>query len=155
MFRPSDERRVQAAFDRLLPAPFEADIYVEEQRTVLRVEVLDPDDPSLPVASARWTYDAQITYRKQPSDDEIEEIAASIVEACNRWPEDKARNAAEKAAREARQAAHLDARRIDEEARAEAERRVKSAAARALAAPEITDDHLETLHAAVSDPALG
>lgn len=154
MFRPSDERRVQAALDRLLPAPYEADIYVEEQRTVLRVEVLDPDDPSLPVANARWTYDPQITYRKQPDDAEIVEIAASIVEVCHRWPEDKTRNAAEKAAREARHAASLEARRIDEEARAEAERELKSAAAKILGATELTPAMVEAIQNAASDPAL-
>ena len=44
MFRPSDERRVQAHFDSILPAPYEAEISMSADRTQMTVRVMDPDD---------------------------------------------------------------------------------------------------------------
>jgi hypothetical protein len=154
MFRPSDERRVQAMFERLLPAPYEADTYLEEGRTVLRVEVLDPDDQTLTVASGLWTYDPDIKHKKQPTDEELEDIALRVTAICLRYPARKAADAAEKAAREARQAANLEARHVDAEARAAAAKGLKSAAAKVLGADELTPAMVEAIQNAASDPAL-
>lgn len=85
MFRPSDVRRVQAAFDAGLPAPYEATVTVEDSRITMRVSIMDPDDDTLPVAQAVWTYDAAFKYRKQPTDAELADIVTSMTQACNEY----------------------------------------------------------------------
>lgn len=82
MFRPSDQRRVQAAFDAALPAPYEAFVKLEADRTVMRVSVPDPDNELLPVAQAVWTYDASVKDRKQPTDEELAQIGARFAVIC-------------------------------------------------------------------------
>lgn len=84
MFRPSDVRRVQAACDAGLPAPFEAAVTLSSDRLALSIAITDPDDASLPVAQASWAYDPMLKYRdKQPSDAEVSDIVASLAQACS------------------------------------------------------------------------
>jgi hypothetical protein len=154
MFRPSDERRVQTVFDSFLLVPYEANIYLEQGCTVLRVEVLDPDDQTLTVASGSWTYDPDIKHKKQPTDDEVSAIAMSVAVACLRYPARKAADAIEKAEREARHAANLEARQADAEARAAAEKALKSASAKVLGADELTSAMVDAIQNAANDPAL-
>lgn len=84
MFSPSDKRRVQAAFEKALELPYEAQIELSADRRAMRVFVNDPDDESIPVAQAMWTYDGSklgVT-RRQPADAELELIAAQFKTAC-------------------------------------------------------------------------
>lgn len=92
MFRPSDQRRVQAHFDTVLPAPYEAEILLEDDRLTLRARVMDPDDQNLPVVQAIWGYDTLPTRRgqKQPADDELAVIGADFIAACNAYTAAKA-----------------------------------------------------------------
>lgn len=117
MFRPSDERRVQKAFDETLTPPYEAEIQLEDGRKTMRVVIMDPDDPSLPVAQAVWWFDdSALKGRKQPADEEISLIAGQMNGVCADYPARKEIEAIEKAEREARQAANLAARQADAEA---------------------------------------
>lgn len=130
MFRPSDERRVQKAFDDTLEAPYEAEIQLEDNRKTMRVVIMDPDDPALPVAQAVWWFDpTALKGRKQPADEEIALIAAQMNRVCADYPARKAVEAIEKAEREARQAANMAAR---------AAAAAAAAATLALEAPEET-----------------
>lgn len=121
-FRPSDVRRVQAAFDAGLDAPYEAQIQLENMRKTMRVVIMDPDDEQLPVAQAVWWFDPDaLKGVKQPRDEEIAGIVASHKRICEDYPARKAADAVEKAERDAREAANLAARQADAEARAAAE----------------------------------
>lgn len=92
MFRPSDQRRVQAHFDGVLPAPYEAEILLEDERLTLRARVMDPDDQSMPVVQAIWSYDTLPTRRnqKQPLDEELAVIGTEFIAACNAYTAAKA-----------------------------------------------------------------
>ena len=155
MFRPSDVRRVQAAFQAALPAPYEATITLSPDRLELIVTVADPDEPQLVVSSGIWTHDPRaLKGSKQPDDAEIAEIAAMNIAICTEYPAKKAADAAEKAARDARIAANLEARQADAEDRAKAERRLKSSAAKVLGADELTPEMVDAIQNAANDPAL-
>lgn len=122
MFRPSDVRRVQAAFDAALPAPYEATITVSPDRLELIVTVNDPDEPHLTVSSAVWTFDPRALKNSlQPDDAEIVAIATAHTQICADYPARKFLAAAEKAERDARHAANMAAREADAAARAAAE----------------------------------
>ena len=154
MFRPSDERRVQALFDVELPPPYEATISLRDERRELWVTVTDPDDSTRTVVMCAWVYDERRKLEKQPSEAELSEKAARFVEICNAYPFYKAAEAAEQAERQARQAANLEARRVDAEERAAAEARLKSAMASALAAKTLTGDKIAAVEQAAASPAL-
>lgn len=114
MFKPSDVRRVQAAFENALEGPYEAEVQLENMRKTMRVVIMDPDDPALPVAQAIWWFnDAAAKTVKQPSDAEIASVVASHLRICADYPAFKAASAAEKAERDARQAANMAAREAD------------------------------------------
>lgn len=84
MFRPSDQRRVQAACDAGLPPPYEARVTLSDDRLTLSVAITDPDDEALPVAQASWIYEPLLKYReKQPSDEEVAQIVTSLAQACS------------------------------------------------------------------------
>lgn len=87
MFRPSDVRRVQAAFDNALPAPYEAEIELADQRTTLMVRIADPDNNALTVGSVTWTFDAVRPKERQPSASELAQIVAAQVTVCNEHAE--------------------------------------------------------------------
>lgn len=93
MFRPSDERRVQAVLDATLPAPFEATLTLTDQRRTMTVTILDPDDAALTVASAVWWFDDRVKGRAQPSPAELTSIADSFALICNDYPAKKAAEA--------------------------------------------------------------
>lgn len=117
MFRPSDERRVQAAFDTDLLPPYEAAITMEDNRKSMRVVVADPDDQKLTVAQAIWWFDDRAPRSaKQPADDEIGTIVAAFMVACSEYPDKKAADAAAQAEKEARQAALAAAKAGEAEA---------------------------------------
>lgn len=105
MFRPSDARRVQAAFDTDLLPPYEAELTIEDDRKTLRVVVKDPDDPALTVAQAVWWHDPKAVHTKQPADGELGVIVHAIMVACSEYPAKKAADAEAQAEKEARQAA--------------------------------------------------
>lgn len=114
MFLPSDVRRVQAAFDAGLDAPYEAQVQLENMRKTLRVVIMDPDDETLPVAQAYWWFDENaLKGTKQPRDDELFAIIAAHRQICADYPARKAAEAIEKAERDARQAAQMAARAAD------------------------------------------
>lgn len=92
MFRPSDERRVQAHFDSILPAPYEAEISMSADRTQMTVRVMDPDDATLPVVQAIWAYETLPSMRgqKQPLDAELDTVGEGFIAACNAYTAAKA-----------------------------------------------------------------
>lgn len=156
MFRPSDVRRVQAAFDAAIPAPYEAEVTLADGRMTMNAIVMDPDDPALPVVRTSWPYEAGKRLVKQPSDAELAVISTEFIAACTAYPEAKAANEAQLAERVARQETHAAARLADAKAQEEeAERRLKSAAAKVLAAGDITPDMVDAIQDAAADPALG
>lgn len=117
MFRPSDVRRVQAAYDAALDPPYEAQVQLENMRKTMRVIIMDPDDQQLPVAQAVWWFDTDAPRTvKQPADAEVAATAASHKRVCTDYPAFKAASAAEKAERDAREAANMAARQADAEA---------------------------------------
>jgi hypothetical protein len=85
MFRSSDQRRVQSALDDALPAPYEAQVTIENGRLMLKACVMDPDNAAMPVVQAFWTYSPGYRTKKQPEDAEILEIAAGFVTACDAY----------------------------------------------------------------------
>jgi uncharacterized protein YcfL len=86
MFRPSDQRRVQAAFDAAIEAPYEVTITLEDNRMTMRAQVMDPDNAAIPVVQAIWWYDpAGLKNRPQPSNDEVARIAAEFNTACQAY----------------------------------------------------------------------
>jgi hypothetical protein len=96
MFRPSDVRRVQAAFDAALDPPYEAEIQLNEARTAMRAIVMDPDDPALAVVQVVWEFDDDKRRDvKQPSDTELAYHIEAHRQICTEYP---ARKAAEQAA---------------------------------------------------------
>lgn len=114
MFRPADQRRVQAAFDEGLDPPYDAQIQLENMRRTMRVVIMDPDDASLPVAQAVWWFDDMaLKGVKQPSDTEIAAIIDRMKRICSDYPAFKLASLAEKAERDARLAANLAAREAD------------------------------------------
>lgn len=107
MFRPSDVRRVQAAFDAGLDAPYEAEVQLENMRKTLRVVIMDPDEPALPVAQTVWWFDDGADKSvKQPSDAELGAIVGQHIRICTDYPARKAAQAIETAERKAREAAN-------------------------------------------------
>lgn len=154
MFRPSDQRRVQASFDAALPAPYEAQVTLLDERRSLAVTIMDPDEPSLPVANAVWWYDPALKNAKQPADAEIAAISAQMQRDCEEYPARKAAEALELAERMQRQQANAEARFGDTQARLEAERRLKSVMGSALATSPLTQDKIAAVEAAVTDPRL-
>lgn len=134
MFRPSDVRRVQAAFDEGLEAPYEAQVQLENMRKTLRVEIMDPDDETLPVAQSVWWFnDLAPKTAKQPAEAELGAIVASMRQVCTEYPAAKLASIAEKAERDTRLAANLAARQADAEATEAAEAAAAAAAAEAAA----------------------
>lgn len=121
MFRPSDVRRVQAAFDDALPAPYEAELELLDYRRTLKVRIADPDDASRTVGMVMWWYDPTRPKSLQPSKEELAQIVAAKAKVCEDYPAWKAANDAEHAARVARQEANAAARLADQEAAAEAQ----------------------------------
>lgn len=106
MFRPSDQRRVQAAFDAGLPAPYEAEITLAQGRKVMRCEVRDPENDQLVVVQAEWWYDERAPRTvQQPAKDEIAAVTYAFIQLCEQYPARKATEAAQQAEKEARQAA--------------------------------------------------
>lgn len=93
MFRNSAVARVQAAFAAAIPAPYEAEIKLEDDRNTMRVVVTDPDDPALPIAQVIWQWDIKGPTRLQPSDEEIAVIANSFALICADYPAQKAAEA--------------------------------------------------------------
>jgi len=84
MYMPSDHRRIRAAFDGTMPAPYEADVIMGEGRKSIRVCVLDPDDETKTVAQAMWEFEeSKLRNGKQPSDAELAEIVKAFVDICN------------------------------------------------------------------------
>lgn len=90
MFRPSDVRRVQQAFDTDIIPPYEAAVTLSEDRLTLTVAIADPDDAALPVAQASWTYDEAFRYRQQPTSDELAQIVAQFIVICSDYTAAKA-----------------------------------------------------------------
>lgn len=114
MFRPADVRRVQAAFDEGLDPPYDAQVQLENMRKTMRVVIMDPDNPALPVGQAVWWFDENAHKGvKQPADAEIAAILGSLRKVCDEYPAFKAASAAEKAERDAREAANRAAREAD------------------------------------------
>lgn len=117
MFRPSDVRRVQAAFDAALTPPYEAQTTLEDDRKTLRVVIEDPDEARLIVAQAVWWFDeSKARETKQPADAEIATILNAMQVACSEYPEKKAADAILQAEIEARQAALAAAKQAEAEA---------------------------------------
>lgn len=152
MFRPSDHRRVQAELDALLPAPYEAEVTLADERQAMNVLIRDPDEPGLTVAACTWRFDPARKNEKQPSPEELAAVVQNLAIICEAYPEAKAANQADYEARVARQEANLEARA--EDARIEAEKALKSAAARVLGAAELTSELIDAVDAAASNPAL-
>lgn len=91
MFRPSDERRVQAAFDAGLDAPYEAELLLEDGRRTMRVRVMDPDNQEIPVAQAIWWHDpAAPKTRRQPDDGEVARLVTEFNGICAAYTAAKA-----------------------------------------------------------------
>jgi hypothetical protein len=110
MFRPSDVRRVQTAFDDNLDPPYEAEIQLDGERLALRVIIMDPDDPALTVAQAIWPFDQSLDKSvKQPADAEIASIVEVQKQICVDYPARKAAEAIETAERRAMEAARAAA----------------------------------------------
>lgn len=116
MFRPSDARRVQAAFDTDLIPPYEAVVTLEADFASMRAVIADPLDPNLTVAQAIWWHDANAISEKQPAEAEIGVVVHSMMVACSEYPARKAAEAIETAEREARQAALMAAKQAEAEA---------------------------------------
>lgn len=94
MFRPSDVRRVQAAFDQALEAPYEAQVQLTGDRKSMRVVIMDPDDETLPVGQAIWTFDDTAPKTMgQPSAAEVSSIVTSLKVVCDEYPARKAAEA--------------------------------------------------------------
>ena len=136
MFRPSDERRIQAILDALIPPPYEAELSLEDERKTLRVVIADPDDAGLIVAQAVWTYDEKAIEQRQPRDGDLEATLHSLQAACAGYPAKKAADAAEQAERQAREAANLAARQADAREQLEAAQAASIARQNALLAAE-------------------
>lgn len=84
MYLPSEQRRVQAAFDKALPPPYEAEITMEELRKSMRVAVADPDDATKTVVQAVWWYEERWPRgTPQPAQEELNQIVAAFVKVCN------------------------------------------------------------------------
>lgn len=90
MFRPSDVRRVQQAFDTDILPPYEAAVTLSEDRLTLTVAIADPDDATLPVGQASWTYDEAFRYRQQPTNEELAHIVTQMVLICSDYTAAKA-----------------------------------------------------------------
>jgi hypothetical protein len=104
-FRQTDVRRVQAVFDQAIDAPYEA-IASLQAPDQMAVKIMDPDEPEFCVWQCRFDYVAPRPYaraeqRRQPSDAEIAGLAAHAAAVCIRYPEQKAREAAQNAERQA------------------------------------------------------
>lgn len=114
MFMPSDKRRVQAAFDTDLIPPYEAQVFLEDDRKTMRVVIADPDDAQLTVAEAIWWFDDSRTREfKQPADGEIGSIVQAMMVACSEYPDKKAADAVAQAEKEAQQAAIAAAKQAE------------------------------------------
>jgi hypothetical protein len=93
MFRPSDVRRAQAAFDDAIDPPYEATVTLSPDRLTLRTTVVDPDNGVMPVANGSWQFDPlAIKTKKQPSEEELNEIATQFNTICLAHYADKAGN---------------------------------------------------------------
>ena len=110
MFRPSDQRRVQAELDAMLPAPYEAVVTLADERRKMYVTIADPDDPDINVAACLWVFDPSRKLEKQPSDEELKAVVGNLTIICEAYPEAKIANEQDLAARVARQEANLEAR---------------------------------------------
>jgi hypothetical protein len=87
MFRPADQRNVQAAMDAALPLPFQAEIELLNDRMTMRVFVTDPDSAAMPVAQAVWDYDTSkaANGKAQPREAELAGVTAQFVTACQTY----------------------------------------------------------------------
>lgn len=83
-FRILDQRRVQAAFDAVLPPPYDPVVTLTGNNEVLAVRVMDPERPELTVASCEWRHDGSklMARKEQPSSAEVTEIASTFVGIC-------------------------------------------------------------------------
>lgn len=158
MFRSSDVRRVKAAMDAAIPAPYEADVVMERGGLDITATLTDHATGKM-IASCLWTFQPLKKGSKlkieQPSKDEIKHIANRFAALCAEFPARMKREEAEIAVRQAADAANRAAREADAEARAEAERRLKSSAAKVLGATELTPAMVDAIQNAASDPYLG
>jgi hypothetical protein len=87
MFRPADQRTVQAAMDAALPQPFQAEIELMEGRSRMRVFVADPDNHAMPVAQVTWDYYTFKTMngKPQPREGELAYVISQFVAACQAY----------------------------------------------------------------------
>lgn len=83
-FRILDQRRVQAAFDAVVPPPYDPVVTLTANNEALAVRVMDPARPDLTVASCEWRHDGSnlMARQEQPPRSEVEEIAATFVTIC-------------------------------------------------------------------------
>jgi hypothetical protein len=87
MFRPADQRHVQAAMDAALPPPFQAEIELLYSRTGMRAFVTDPDNHAMPVAQVTWDYDTSkaMNGKAQPREAELAYVISQFVTACQAY----------------------------------------------------------------------
>lgn len=99
-FRPGDVRRVEAAFEEVLPAEYAAEITLSRDRKTMTVVVMDPDNPEIYVVNAQFDFNEKPmkglnNTLNQPPDAEVMRIAGEFAHVCTHYPAAKAKQDAE------------------------------------------------------------
>lgn len=94
-FRNNDAARVQRIFDEYVPAPFRATVTLTHDNTVMSVQIMDPEDATMPVCACRFDFEQRRpnTARAslaQPNQAEVVRIAGEFSDLCDAYPAAKA-----------------------------------------------------------------
>jgi len=86
-FNANDLRRVQAAFDAAVPAPYQASALLISDASAISVWVPDPDNPALTVVQVRfdWNNGRVARRSRQPKESELDRITGEFVTICEAY----------------------------------------------------------------------
>lgn len=100
-FRPGDVRRVQAAFDEMMPEGYATEVKLSKDRQHIQVVMMDPEAPDVFIANAQFDYNeralkgADGAFPVHPPEAEMMRIAHEFRQICHGYPAAKAKQEAE------------------------------------------------------------
>ena len=99
-FRPGDQRRVQAAFDEMMPEGYAAEVSLSRDRKTMTIVCMDPEAPEIFIANAQFDFAEKQLKRRgivpnQPPDEEVMLMATQWAAICEAYPAAKARQEGE------------------------------------------------------------
>lgn len=82
-FRNTDRRRVMAAFEEAIPAPYDPVVSLTGDK--LTVRIADPEREELTVVQCEWVFDPNRPTQPQPSTGEVAQIVNAFVSICGQY----------------------------------------------------------------------